>query len=235
MFSKMQKNFHVKTARNKRKYRHCTGTGTSTDSASACRTRLSMKSHNNSQLHASSTALYPNSFTMTTNTTSKNGRKTTIMEDDTQSSTYTVEIVGLELVAELEESLMERMDAMSFSDGSSVGSYANDSLKLARVTAGARRRRTQERTLTRRRPRSCSDSSCYARDSLELTKGFRWEETNNKDRLPTEMMIFAPLKSEASPSPTKKQSKGDFASSSTHLGAQDLTKLKHHSLTNCAA
>jgi hypothetical protein len=143
---------------------------------------------------------------------------------DTQSTNNTVEIIGMELlhVAEL-KSLLEGLDEMSFSDDASDDDcyYANDSLNLARVTAGARRR-THHR-------RNSSDS--YANDSVELTRRFRKtsQEQSNKDRLPSEM-IFAPLKSDGD-SPVAKSK--DFPS--THLGAKNLTKLQPHRPTNCAA
>lgn len=154
---------------------------------------------------------------------STKNKKTTMV---TQPNTETIEIVGLELlhIAEL-ESLIESIENMSFSSSdhhSDNGTYANDSLNLERVTAGARRRGSPKRHIV-------NDS--YSVDSVELTRRFRQtslvEGGSVKDCLPTEM-IFMPLKSEP-------QVSGSKELQSTHLGAKDMTKLRPHSLTNCAA
>lgn len=144
-----------------------------------------------------------------------------------QSSESLVEIVGLELLQQDDlMRLMKQIEEMSFSGDSDDDNdtYAKDSIRLDKVTVGARRRSHYRR----------NSADSYANDSVEIARRFLTSKSRRanetKDQLPTEM-VFQPLT-------TTMESPMDDSKdlpSTPQLGAKDLTKLKPHSLTNRAA
>jgi hypothetical protein len=144
--------------------------------------------------------------------------------NDQPSERSLVEIVGLELLQQDDLiRLMKQIEEMSFSGDSNDDNdtYAKDSIRLDKVTVGARRRSHYRR----------NSADSYANDSVEIARRFLTSKSprvaETKDQLPTEM-VFQPLTMDTPMDDSK-----DLPS--TQLGAKDLTKLKPHSLTNRAA